>query len=107
MPTKRIPLNRSRLPSIPPEAIELFRRGLEIQAAGGHEEWEEDGGRRSEWLAIRKRLDWTLLKRLGEISVLDPVLDHPEMRPIGLYSGGPSWDAGVALRKALLDAIAP
>jgi hypothetical protein len=47
-----------------------------------------------------------LLKRVGEVSVLDDALDDEEMRPVTLACGGPGWDEGVALRKALLQAIA-
>jgi hypothetical protein len=105
MTTKRTPLTRHHKPGIPAEAIELFRKAFAIQAAGQHEKWEEEGGKREEYISITKRLDWTLLKRVGEVSVLDDALDDPEMRPVNLVCGGVSWDDGVALRKALLQAI--
>jgi hypothetical protein len=107
MPSKRTLLTRHHKPGIPAEAIELFRRGFEIRAAGQHEKREEEGGRHGEYIEITKRLDWILLKRAGEVSVLDPALDDEEMRPAQLYCGGASWDDGVALRNALFDAIAP
>jgi len=75
---------------------------MELLAAGAQ---EENSPLHHELLDLEKRLDWTLLKRIGEISVLDDALDNPEMRPLYLYSGGPSWDEGVALRRALLEAI--
>jgi hypothetical protein len=105
MPSKRTLLTRHHKPGIPAEAIELFRKAFEIQEAGEHEKWEEEGGRKSEYIAITKRLDWTLLKRLGEVSVLDDALDDEEMRPVNLHCGGAGWDDGVKLRKALMAAI--
>ena len=87
------------------EMVDLFRRGLELQKAGTHGSWESNGGRRGEWIEITKRLDWTLLHRVGEISVLDDALDDPEMRPVTLHSGGVGWDEGVKLRQALVRAI--
>ena len=60
MPTKRrVPKDRN--PKITPEAVALFKRGREIIEAGDQEFWEEDGGCRSEFLDITKRLDWVLL----------------------------------------------
>ncbi len=32
--------------------LELFRRGLEIKAAGADEKWENEGGRRAEYIQI-------------------------------------------------------
>jgi hypothetical protein len=91
---------------VTPEMVELFRRGFEIQKAGTHESWEDEGGRRSEFLEISKRLDWTLLGRVGEVSVLDPLLGDEEMRPPPpMASGGIGWDDGTKLRLALLHAI--
>jgi hypothetical protein len=102
---KRIPLSRSRHLVISDEMVELFKRGLAIQASGEHEKWEDEGGRHGEWIEITKRLDWTLLKRVGEVSVLDDALDDEEMRPVNLHCGGAGWDDGVRLRQALLAAV--
>jgi hypothetical protein len=105
MTAKRVPLSRSRHFVISDEMVDLFRRGLEIQAAGDHERWEEEGGKRSEFIEISKRLNWTLLHRAGEVSVFDDALDDEEMRPVNLACGGASWDDGVRLRQALMQAI--
>jgi hypothetical protein len=102
---KRAPISRSRHLVISDEMVELFRRGLELQKAGTHEKWEEEGGRHGEYIEITKRLDWVLLKRLGEVSVLDDALDDEQMRPVTLHSGGVGWDEGVKLRQALVRAI--
>jgi hypothetical protein len=106
MTAKRVPLSRSRHLVISDEMVELFRKGCEIQASGDNEKWEDEGGRHGEFIQISKRLDWQILKRVGEVSVFDDALDDPEMRPVNLACGGPSWDDGVRLRQALMRAIA-
>jgi hypothetical protein len=59
-----------------PEMLELFKRGLEILAAGADEIWGDEGGRREEYLAISRRLNWVLLRQpIHAVSVLDPELD--------------------------------
>src|SRR5438445_11156920 len=60
MPAKRR-VSKMRSVTVTPEMIALFRRGREIIKAGNHEFWEEDGGHRSEYLDITKRLNWRLL----------------------------------------------
>lgn len=61
MPVK---LRRSKMKSakITPEVRRLFARGCEIIAAGDQEFWEEDGGCKSEFLDITRRLNWRLLQ---------------------------------------------
>jgi hypothetical protein len=59
------------------EMVELYRRGCEILAKGGDDIWEEEGGRRREFLDISKRLNWTLLKRVGDVSVFEDLKGEP------------------------------
>ena len=69
MPAKlRISKQREK---ITPEAIRLFRRGCAIIKCGDHEFYEEDGGRKSEYLEISRRLDWGLLGCAGDDGSLD------------------------------------
>jgi hypothetical protein len=106
MTSLRTPRHRQRKSALTPEMIALFKRGCELQAAG-YDDVDYEGPERDEFVQISKRLDWTLLHRPGAVSVFDSALDDEEMRPVHLYCGGASWDDGVALRKALLAAIAP
>jgi hypothetical protein len=108
MTSLRTPRHRQRHGALTSEMVELFKRGCELQAqwAGIDDDDAEKPGY-DEFVQISKRLDWTLLHRPGEVSVFDSALDDEEMRPVHLYCGGASWDDGVALRKALLAAIAP
>src|SRR5262245_54182781 len=105
MTAKRIPLSRSRHLVISDEMVELFRRGCEIQASGDNEKWEDEGGRHGEFIQISKRLDWQILKRVGDVSVFDDALDDEQMRPVNLHCGGVSLDDGGRLRQARLAAI--
>ena len=84
MPTKRrVPKDRN--PKITPEAVALFRLGLEIIEAGDDELWEEEGGRRREYLDADKRLCWVLLGLApSEASPLD-------VQPGQKYYGAECW----------------
>jgi hypothetical protein len=56
MPTKRTPLKRRQTPIITAEMADLYQRGLklmEMRSERAHDEF----------VAIAKRLEWTLLKR--------------------------------------------
>ena len=63
MPTKRrVP--KDRAPKITPEAIALFRRGLELQAMGADDVFDDSdelSDEREEYNAIWRRLHWGLL----------------------------------------------
>jgi hypothetical protein len=109
MTTKRTPIARNRKSTITPEMIELFRRGREIQEVHANETWEEEGGRRAEFLAISKKLDWELLGRAPhEVSVLGDL----EGEPPGYMAArnSPSnpdfngWFSGRELQKRLAEA---
>jgi hypothetical protein len=97
MTTKREPLNRPRIPSIPPEAIELFRCGCKLLAEGK--------GGSDEFRDIDKRLNWTLLHRAGDISVFDDELDGRMPPYMARLANGKTWPESVRLRRALLQAI--
>jgi hypothetical protein len=108
---KRTPIARHRKGSITPEMVELFRRGREIQKAGADEEWEDEGGRRAEFLAISKKLDWTLLKRAPhEVSVLDDLAgDTPEYvvaRNSEQHPDFNGWHSGRRLQQQFEEALA-
>jgi hypothetical protein len=98
MTAKRIPLSRDRRFSITPEMVRLFALGQRLLAEG-----KEDS---DEFREIDKRLNWTLLHRAGDISVFDPDLDGPMPRYMAHLASGNSWPEAVALRQALLQAIA-
>jgi hypothetical protein len=103
MTTKRRLLTRRPKPVITEEMIQLFKRGLKIQAAGDHERWEDEGGRRDEYLALDKRLNITLLRKgWHEVSVLDPALDHQMPGYMKNLAAGRDWPVSVGQRRALL-----
>ena len=88
-----------------PEAVELFRRALEIEAAGATGKWEPEG-RRLEYLDI----DIALMRELGRgfwnVSVLqvDENAEGPpawERNPRNIES----WHEAIRLRRALIDAV--
>jgi hypothetical protein len=63
MPTKRTPLSRPRKPTVTEEMLTLFRTGLEILEQGADQRWEEEGGRRGEYLDLDLRLNIVLLQQ--------------------------------------------
>jgi hypothetical protein len=112
MTSKRQPIARYRRPTLTAEMVELFRQGREIQKAGASETWEEEGGRRAEFLDITKRLDIVLLRRgWHEVSVFDDLDGDPPAymvaRDGGTFNG---WWTGQELQRELqaaLDTIEP
>ena len=84
-----------------PKAVELFRRALEIEAAGATGKWEPEG-RRLEYLDI----DIALMRKLGRgfwnVSVLqvDENAEGPQ-NPRNIES----WHEAIRLRRALIDAV--
>ena len=52
MPTKRRAVERPLAVRLTPETVETFRRIEAIAAAGQHDLWEAEGGRRREWLDL-------------------------------------------------------
>jgi hypothetical protein len=106
---KRTLLARQRKDPITPEMVELFRRGREIQKAGATETWEEEGGRRGEFLDITKRLDWSLLHRVGQCSVFDDFSgEEPDYMASRSSTGHPDicgWHSGRAMQQRLQAAL--
>jgi hypothetical protein len=89
------------------EMVDIFKRCMDILAAGAQERWEDDKppGRKRELLALERRLNVTLLRRpMHAISVLEDELDG-EMPDYGdRASGGKCWQESAELRRALLEA---
>jgi hypothetical protein len=85
-------------PHVTAEMAALFRRGRDLVAAGGDRRWEEDGGRRREFLELSSLLHYQLGRRTWEEDVFDVADD-----------AGPDAAAdvrtAVAARRALLRAI--
>jgi hypothetical protein len=89
--------------------VELYRRGCEILAEGSDDRWEEEGGRRGEFLGISKRLNWTLLKRVGDVSVFDYVRGEPpgyiKARNSAAHPDFNGWYSGRELQRQLQAAL--
>jgi hypothetical protein len=76
VPLKRRTAKRNVLiaPEILPEAVKLFKRGLELQKLGADEigdGYDEQSPEREEYSAVWKRLNWTLLGLVGSAGPLD------------------------------------
>jgi hypothetical protein len=56
---------------ITPTTIELFRRLREIEDAGLHRTWEDDGGRQREWHDARVELHSLLGRLPADVNVMD------------------------------------
>jgi hypothetical protein len=75
MPAKRRTA-KSRNPQITDEAVELFRRCLELREVGAHEidyDGDDDGHspERLEYMEKSKRLEWGIFGLVGDASPLD------------------------------------
>jgi hypothetical protein len=57
IPTRRTPIDRGRRVQITPAMVVLWKRGQEILATKAEQKWEEEGGRRREFLDLAGRLD--------------------------------------------------
>jgi hypothetical protein len=57
MPTNRTLINRPLRSQVTPHAVELLKRALEIEACDDDEFWEEDGGRKRDYLDITDQLN--------------------------------------------------
>jgi hypothetical protein len=70
MPVKRrVP--KTRNPLITDEAVELFRRGLELQALGADDLDDRDNPYSEEYNRVWRRLTWTILGLVGSAGPLD------------------------------------
>jgi hypothetical protein len=113
MPTNIRALRRARhrQGGITDEMLDLFATGREIIAHGDDARWEEEGGRRAEFLRIAKKLDWSLLKREPhQVSVFDDLAgDAPaymQERNSASFPDFNGWCSGQELQRRLLDALA-
>ena len=80
--------------------------GLEILEQGADQRWEEEGGRRGEYLDLDLRLNIVLLQQAWHaVSVLDPRLDHPMPRYMERLASRGDWPTSVRLRQALLEEL--
>ena len=110
MPANRVPVRHSRKVMVTDEMVALFKTGLEILRAGDNERFEDEQppGRRREFVALYKRLNWTLLRRdLHHVSVFDSDIAEgnpppPYMPDNGRFNG---WDTALEQRAALMDAL--
>jgi hypothetical protein len=102
MPVKRRRA-KARNATITDEAIQAFELCEEIAAAGLAEAWEDDGGRRDEYLTAHLSLHGELSLRSWEASPAD-VPDSGACPWEGnLYAA--SWPKAQELRRELLTAI--
>lgn len=76
MPVKRR-IAKQRTHQITPEAIAAWRLANEIIDAGLDDVWEDQGGRRDEYIDARNRLDRALGLRPWEATPLDVADDGP------------------------------
>jgi hypothetical protein len=107
MGTKRMPVGRPPRSHVTPEAIELFKRGMAIEALGLDEIEEECGGRHREYLDLRRALRQALGQtKPWDVNVFD-VADGDSMHPA--WETEPTmikaYRKASALRKALLETV--
>lgn len=65
-------------PKITDEVIRLYKAACAIEDTGAHERWEEDGGRRSEYLDLTKALHRALGLQSHVPSPLDAIGPPPD-----------------------------
>lgn len=75
MPTKRRSIERPRMSTITPRAVELYREALALQATGLHEIWEPEG-RKREYSNISVALHHELGLRPWHGHVLSDDMNH-------------------------------
>src|SRR5262249_15407925 len=68
MPTRRTPIDRARRVQITPAMVALWKRGQEILATKAEQKWEEEGGRRREFLDLAVELHELLDRRPWEFA---------------------------------------
>ena len=69
MPNRRTPIDRGRRVQITPAMVALWKRGQEILATKAEQKWEEEGGRRREFLDLAVELHELLDRRPWEFDV--------------------------------------
>jgi hypothetical protein len=102
---KRTLLARHRKDPITSEMVELFRRGRELQALGDARGTKAD----DEFRAVSKRLDWSLLHRVGQCSVFDDFSgeepDYMASRSSAAHPDLCGWHSGKAMQQRLQAAL--
>jgi hypothetical protein len=108
MPSKRIPLRRNVRLRVTPEAIRLFKLVENCIETGDHEFWEDEGGRRRQYLDADRDLASIFGLHLGEISPCDLQLRLNAQMPKYMrhLCSAETWPVAVEVRKALLRALA-
>jgi hypothetical protein len=100
MPTRRTPIDRGRRVQITPAMVALWKRGQEILATKAEQKWEEEGGRRREFLDLAVELHELLDRRPWEVDVF--YVDA--MKPSDDQDQG-DWVGAAAARCALVAAL--
>jgi hypothetical protein len=105
MPTTRTPIRRpSRATRITPETVQLFARAVAIEdMPGATERWENEGGRRREYLDLSGALAQQLGLKPWHPSPLD-VADERVPADLGEHQVN-DWVTIQRLRKALWEAL--
>lgn len=101
MTTKRTLLRRRPKP-VMSEALELYRRGVEIIEQGADEAWEEEGGRRREFGEIDVALQDRLGRRPWEWTIFEVDDGDP---PPHRQSQVDDWYGAQRLRRQLQSAL--
>jgi hypothetical protein len=84
------------------EMIDLYRRGCEIEDEGSDEAWEDEGGRRREYLDIQNELAILIgREKPWQLSVFHAWEDDIPTRP-DLYA---DWLIARDIRRALAEAV--
>jgi hypothetical protein len=112
MPTRRHPLKRRNVRDrrLTPEIVALFIRLEEIRDAGDHQQWEEHGGRKREYLDGDRELCDAFRLPGHAVSPTDARLAAGEPMPQYMVAGGlcaaETWPRAAELRRQLLAAAA-
>lgn len=78
MSTKRTPRSPGKRTNISPEVVAAFKNAREIYDAGDASEvWEEQGGRRREYLEAKSVLHRMLKRRPWQVDLMDCDSDQP------------------------------
>jgi hypothetical protein len=107
MSTKRTPRRRDFKHRVTPEAMQLFDLCCAIQAAEDDDFWEDEGGRRREYLDARVRLREVVGLKPWDACPTDPDLDGPVpwYIPAGKLYSVKSWKLAGDWRAALKAAM--
>jgi hypothetical protein len=109
MTSKRTLLQQERRDPITQEMLRLFRRGRQLQLLGA-DDIDAKGAESDEFRALDKKLNWTLLHRVGQCSVFDNFDgDEPQYMARRSDAAHPDlcgWHSGKELQRRLEAALA-